>query len=385
MATWDTERICPYCGKSMLLGDCPIVATGTLGVQEMRDMVSSGYATYDRYGCVALSVGATGPTSDDDAGLRARSTGSQGPWRPKWHPEWERIAPAPERPVAPEGRFRRILSAPPDLPSPQDLVPDWMVARVRAIVPKRACPGCDHPLPREFDDRDIFIFVVAGTTGASKTTMQVELVRPDRAKPTDGLFAEFAAHDDSPDELMDLLSIENQEYPQTSVPEGAYRPWIVNVTNRSTDRSSLLFLYDVSGEVFATKDLADLHLGFLAWTDALLILVDPDQLTGRDLAIQTRMVTRLIAGTNPQAEIGVVLAKADKLGMAADARWGPQRVKAAFESLQAHGILTAVKTAGSDESRVSWHACAANPGGKGREAPYGVFEAALSVLARTEL
>jgi hypothetical protein len=412
VAGYSTPRNCPYCGRRFQLGQCPVVATGSVGLATLSRLVQAGELVKDPDGFVVSPARRSGRIESARSGKAfeveksavaevidyfgdSRSRESQGehesaaddsagslPWRNGILQKYWLIAAAPEEPAKPQGVVQRLRGVREDIPSATEMS-ERALPGVRGLRPKRACPHCLYPLPREIDDREVFTVVVAGTTSASKTSFQKELVGDRTAVflEVEGSFEEFILSEESPRELMELLEEDNTTYRRTSVTDWP-EPWVVNVTAR-TGRPAMLYLYDLAGETFSDSDQRDHGAPFLKWADALIFLVEPRKSGAR----QALMFQGIMAEMHPAGSVAVVLAKADLVGVGPERVISESEIKDHLSMCGARQVVHVAEAAAANRpaGSVTYHAAAANPGELGTQAPYGVAQAFLAAVKSSDV
>ena len=266
MATLNTRRRCPYCGASIKLGDCPIVATSFSGV-EFRDATEF---TLDE---IEL------PSGGQPLDLLPRSG-------------WPVVARAPrEREVAPVaaptrrrsrleeafggGTATATVEEDPALPPLHD-----EVVR-REDVPARACPECEFPLPQSIDDRPAVVVAVVGVNRVGKThLLATSLTQAYRQRglaaigctefvPDDATGTRFMTEYHHPlfrrGELLEATAAEDEE--------ARFRPLVFDVTVDGVAFS--LILHDIAGEVLGDHRKRAHAAAYLRGARGIIFVVDP--------------------------------------------------------------------------------------------------------------
>ena len=166
-----------------------------------------------------------------------------------------------------------------------------------------------------------------------------------------------------------------------------FPPWILLATGHKLRIPALLFLYDLPGEVFSNRHLRAEVAECLRWSDGLIFLVDPTNFAVKG-QLQATMLEGMIRSLSKEAHIAIVLAKADLVGAAPDRVYSDTEVKDMITQVGGANLIQAAATAdpvGRGPSRVSFHLAAANPGGDGKSAAFGVFESFHAMLANTDV
>ncbi len=382
-AYFDTKRLCPFCGRQVLLADCPIVATNPEAERELRNLLEE--VADDNLSEVVLQ-GWRPPKSDSSNGdywdVHSRVD------------EEERLAVAPPPSWSPPQVRQRNKVAEVLAPTGAPRLPDTLEATAQipafGIEPRRACSVCGHPMPQEIDDRHVSTIVIAGITQASKSTLLTRLCRQTALgkRFIDLGFAEFVELEESPDDL-DVLAArvhrgERLERTEAPAQGGQYLPWSFLATGLKKRQPYLLFLHDVAGETYQNRTERARQAPFLGWADAVIFLVDPEPYVNpasRSAAWnQAKVLQGLLSAARPNAPVAVALAKADML------QFGPDSVtydgSAVKEALERIGAGPVVEAAGARVG-TSFHFVAAHP--EGGAEPFGVIELFAGIASRCGL
>ncbi len=374
-ATIETQRRCPFCGERILLADCPLVATDTDTVEELRYLIEAakepdppgGGGLEGRFRTVISRI-------DKRERLVVRPAPSMSPTQVRQH-----------------GRLREAI-APAQIPrlvDPKVAVADLPVFGLR---PRRACVVCNHPLPLEADDRALAALTVAGITHASKSTLLTqlcELASSGRQTSAMGL-SEFVEIEESPDDLDELAGLveRGETLPASVTPalDGHYLPWLFRITGARKRTPYLLFLHDVAGETFQDPSQRDRQAPFLAWTNAVVFLIDPEPYIKPELTSAPRSQAKVLSGVLSSTRrvdpppVAIALAKADMLGISADS--AAAEAAEVIEVLRKIGAGKLVEVARTCPS-ATFHFLAAHP--ENGEEPFGVVELFSSIASRSGL
>lgn len=249
----DTAR-CPYCARTIVLGDCPIVATETV-----RSGGSFGY---------------------DDAEVSARPQPVSGTPVTQWAGDddaWPVLAPPPAHVYAaePKGRMSRLTQSVPVLEPVEAVAPF-------EDLPARLCPACQEPLPGDIDSRELLTIAVVGMTGATKTHYLGSMLW--QAANLQALSeplscAEFAPDEPSAERFHNDYYLElftsGEPLPATALEEEVrLRPLAFRATFRDHQPRTLLF-HDVAGEVLTSRAVRNRVAPFVRRADGIVFLVDP--------------------------------------------------------------------------------------------------------------
>ncbi|NEE02770.1 TRAFAC clade GTPase domain-containing protein [Phytoactinopolyspora halotolerans] len=255
----NTTRTCPYCGRDVVLGKLPIVATnfGDRLTGEPLDRPASGAEPL------------------------------------RWVGEWPVVAEAP-LPASqtsnrgPIGRARESLRGAMPLPRPTELA-------AFEDSPARLCTHdtCLTPLPAEIDTGRIFIVPVVGTVAAGKSSyLTVVLQQAWREQRLARFgFEQFTLDEQSVEtyrqEYHRRLFRRKEILPGTQFDEDvAKKPLVCRIQYEGSD-PALLFLHDIGGEMLMDKSMRRRFGGFMRRADAIIFLIDPvclDRPDGRSWA-----------------------------------------------------------------------------------------------------
>jgi double-GTPase-like protein len=270
MATFGTRRRCPYCGETIELGACPIVATNFEGAE---------------------LVGAGGPVAGSIV-LHSRAK----PARRLERTGWPVLLEAPQGEVKQQpghrtpSRLEKMLGADPGNAcgagkgARKDLPPLFEVA-AREDLPARACPNCEYPLPQSIDERPAVVIGVVGVNAVGKThLMAASLGQAYRQ----GALSAIGVTEFVPDELTASrfldeyyrpLFQEGQLLAGTYVKkEARFAPLVFNVTMRGFGFS--LVLHDIAGESLASVHQRSAQAQFLHGAKGIIFVVDPRDIDG---------------------------------------------------------------------------------------------------------
>lgn len=277
----DTVRMtdtatCPFCGTSIILGECVIVATET-------DSPSGGPVA------VGISDLFEGISSEDDGS--GASTSEERPQPRSGAPvsdwagpneEWPIIHAAPLSEVTDSHRSRwsRLTSGIPELPTADELGPV-------EDLPARLCPYCETPLPADVDDRELLTIAVVGVKGATKTHYLASMLHT--AYHDQALYESIGCTEFAPDEqtatrfhenyYLKLFADGGKEYEETpqdgpGAEKVRFRPLAFRATFRDGIRRTLLF-HDVAGEVYTNRAKRNRMAPFVRRADGVIFLIDP--------------------------------------------------------------------------------------------------------------
>lgn len=263
LATLTTRRRCPYCGASIELGACPIVATGFEGAEFIHD------ENFDTK-TIELPSGA----------------------------HFEHTLPKTRWPiVAPPARQREVKAAPPrsrrsrleeafrpqgDSSVAGSRLPPLLSDDVRSEdVPRRACPTCESPLPQSIDRRPAVVIAVVGVNRVGKThLLAASLTQAYRQR---GLAiigcTEFVPDDSTSSRFMEAYYVPLFRHREILGPtnldeEARYHPLVFDVTLEGVDPFSLV-MHDVAGEVLGDHRLRARGASYLRAARGIIFVVDP--------------------------------------------------------------------------------------------------------------
>lgn len=260
MGRFGTRRRCPYCGETIELGDCPIVATNFEGAQYL----ASG-------GPIAGSVSLP---SEARVLRRLDRTG------------WPVLAEAPREARAQTSRrpsqLERLLGAEPGRirRSPRTALTPLFEVAAREDLPARACPECEFALPQAIDERPAVVIGVVGVNAVGKTNLMAAGLG--QAYRQDALarigVTEFVPDESTSSRFLDEyykpLFQEGRPLEGTQVNERArFAPLVFNVTLRASSFS--LILHDVAGESLADLQTRSAQAQFLHGARGIIFVVDP--------------------------------------------------------------------------------------------------------------
>lgn len=197
------------------------------------------------------------------------------------------------------------------------------------ICSRRVCPHCHNPLPENFGKTQIITIPIIGVTGSGKTVYMSSLLRNissyvsrvgyTGAIATGGVFAFQQSNQVA----------QNCKLPQPTEAELVQQP-LCFIMNKPIPGNRLqsytVVLYDLAGEYFNRDSTYDIHYEhkhrrpLLEHADGIILLIDPDQLTGRadeNLAvaalnnIQTVLLEGSRVGSRVATPIAICVPKAD--------------------------------------------------------------------------
>lgn len=265
MATLGTRRRCPYCGETIELGDCPVVATNFDGAEFLG---ASGPAA----GSVSLPSGAT---------LKRRLQRTGWPVLAE-APREEGVEASSRRP----SRLERMLGAAPGSADSKTPLPSLFEKAAREDLPARACSNCEFPLPQSIDERPAVVIGVVGVNSVGKThLMAASLGRAYRQNalgcigvtefvPDEATSSRFLADYYRPlfqeGELLGATQMNK---------EARFAPLVFNVTMQSFGSFSLI-LHDIAGESLADFRQRSAQAQFLHGARGIIFVVDPRDIDG---------------------------------------------------------------------------------------------------------
>lgn len=288
MPTLTTKVRCPYCGDSLALGDCPIVATAT-SENGVGLPITSGLD----HSSASMAHGQPGPDEGDeeaDEGYRNTAMSGEGgsgkPERDKYETisrqlvlrwtdsGWPVVAEGPLTGYRDESTKRRKASAwlrglPPveEKAAPEDL-------------PARACSQCGRPLPIDIGVRPLKVLAVIGTIGAGKTHFLASALSE---AYHDQSLSEFGYSEFFPDEATSFR-IEDELFEdviraqaragRTETSKFDYVPLCFRVSIGGSNEATVL-IHNIPGEVLMNRSRRAQYLPFLRRADGLIFLIDP--------------------------------------------------------------------------------------------------------------
>jgi hypothetical protein len=266
MPTLQTKRRCPYCGSSIQLGDCTIVATG----------FDSEYLSSEDFDVAEIELpSGTVPTD----------------FLPKT--KWPVIAPAAKsaRVLEPAGgvpeggsKVERLFRRPeePMVEEDAELPPLLSAGVLREDLPARACPRCQFPLPQSIDFRPAVVVGIVGVNRVGKTHLLAAIMT--EAYRRRGLASigctEFVPDENTSSRFTEdyfLPLFRRQEILDATNPEDEevrFRPLVFDVTLPDTPPFTLV-LHDVAGEVFGSQRKREHLAAYLKAARGLIFVVDP--------------------------------------------------------------------------------------------------------------
>jgi hypothetical protein len=264
--------VCPYCGETIVLGECVIVATETV----TRSGGGSSIGAGGLFEGLESDEEAAGPLSSEEkpqprSGLEVSDwAGPNGEW-PIIH-----AAPLSELTDVPRSRWSRLTTGIPRLASADELGPI-------EDLPARLCPRCETPLPADVDDRELLTIAVVGVQGATKTHYLASMLHT--AYHDQALYESIGCTEFAPDEqsakrfheeyYLRLFAVGGEVIRATPVAEDIrFKPLAFRATFRDGTPRTLLF-HDVAGEVFTDRAMRNRMAPFLRRADGVIFLVDP--------------------------------------------------------------------------------------------------------------
>lgn len=288
MARLRDKRDCPYCGKSIVLGECPIVATNLRTPEAFGSKSRSGSSQQWEFARRKFGDGA-----ENEDGFREESfdddpdgefDGSLEPVsgapilcdeddRPIWIGSFPLIAEAPvtggKGIVGRSADGMKKLPAVTELAEPEDL-------------PQRSCTECSNALPPDLDDRRLFTIAVLGTSGAGKShylASALEAAYRQQKLEAAGCL-EFAPDESTArrfhqDYYAPLFRKHTPLGPTQRDEQVRLRPLVFRIKFPNGPDSSILF-HDVDGEALQSRAIRNRVAPFVRRADAVIFLIDPD-------------------------------------------------------------------------------------------------------------
>jgi hypothetical protein len=279
VATFETERSCPYHGGWIRLADCPIVATNGVVISELASSNGHSHDESD----------AEVPVSPDAARVALRSVRAREgalkftPGRPltsKVDGVPRTIVADPPVPPAPpvKRRFVPRDRRAPVLPSPAALASEYGGQRGR---PVRACPdpGCLHPLPSTIDSRDPISIALVGNSQASKTTTVAALLAGLRRHGPEALGVKtFSPSETTFQHVRDVLQgyMRRHNTAQTHASR-FHAPLEFNTELGPYQTPVTVLVHDVAGEDLMDSQLRLRWAPYVLWADVILFLYNPEE------------------------------------------------------------------------------------------------------------
>lgn len=264
-ATLDTRRRCPYCGETIELGDCPVVATNFDGAEYI--------------GLTGVAPGSVSLPSEAEPLRRLDRTG------------WPVLCEAPrtagiKASRRTPSRLERVLGADPGGSNGRAPLPSLFDGAAREDLPARACSHCEFPLPQSIDQRPAVVIGVVGVNAVGKTNLMAASLG--QAYRQNAL-ASIGVTEFVPDEatssrfLADYYKpLFNEDRPLLGTqvnPQARFAPLMFNVTMRSFG-SFTLILHDVAGESLADVRTRAAQAQFLYGARGIIFVVDPRDIDG---------------------------------------------------------------------------------------------------------
>jgi hypothetical protein len=262
-ATYETRRRCPYCGESVRLSECPIVATNYEGVEfraatelELAEVeLPSGQAPLRLLPQTFWPVVAEAPAVREE---RDAASGGQSPFEQAFG-SFKRGGPEKELPPVAEEE-----------------------GVAREDLPARACTGCWFPLPTTIDSRPAVVVAVVGVNRVGKTHLLASSLT--RAYRSDGLQSigctEFVPDEETGHRFMEdyfnPLFRRGEVLSATAAEddEVRFKPLVFNVRLDGIEPFSLL-IHDVAGEVLGDRRKRALGATYLRAARGAVLVVDP--------------------------------------------------------------------------------------------------------------
>lgn len=199
-------------------------------------------------------------------------------------------APRPDEPLA--AYLGSAVSLPPVF-GPPAAGRRRRTAQRRAACPdcgrftaRRACPECHNPLPAAYCETPGKIVALVGAKNSGKSTYIAVLLHELSHRVGAELGSSLVACDDRTIERYKRdfhrpLFAERRLLPATASAVDAPREplvYLLTRTRRRREMSLTLVLFDTAGEDLRSRDVADLHLRYVAAADAIIFLLDPMEL-----------------------------------------------------------------------------------------------------------
>jgi hypothetical protein len=345
VATTQTMRTCPWCGSSVRLAHCPVVATNLAGadgsglsgggsLDAMASGLGGGEFSLGELGGGELGIGVAPAmeevTAPAAAAAAERPVPVSGARVLGYAGEWPIVAAPqldPARSSAFVDMFRRALKPIATQADPRD-------------VPARACVACHHPLPTDIDDRDVIIISVLGINRAGKTyllaTALAEALHRGalQAAGVTGFSADEATSGRfHRDYYLPVFRLRHRlDQTQDPADGDAVEPLIFRFEVGGTPY--ILALHDLAGEAIADHRRRAVVAPFVRHSDALLFVVDPLEIEELRRALPVEQVTvdwrsweqadvlrgciDTLGDRAPSVPVSVVVTKSDLVSLAED-------------------------------------------------------------------
>ena len=285
MPTLTSKVRCPYCGDSLALGDCPIVATATSengvrlpitsGLDDSTSSMTPGLLRSDDGDDEAFTNTAIEQDGGSGRTERGRYRTISGQPVLRWtNSGWPVVAAGPAAGYRDEATNRRkaaawvrSLPAVEDQAAPEDL-------------PARACSKCGRPLPTDIGVRPLMILAVIGTIGAGKTHFLASALSQayhDQSLSDFGyteFFPDEATSFRIEDELFEDVIRAKAKADATETAKFDYVPLSFRVSTGGNKEATIL-IHNIPGEVLMNRGLRARYLPFLRRAHGLIFLIDP--------------------------------------------------------------------------------------------------------------
>lgn len=329
MADYRTRRKCPWCGETVTLSECSVIATNTKatgGAGPTAGVASLGEFDDEPTYSQTVSDLQTGPVPVSGADVLGYAGG------------YPIIARSPASQA--DSGLRKALAA----GGLSTLPPLGRVAD-QADLPSRQCPKCLSPLPAAIDDLPLQILGIVGLNRAGKTYFMAAALAG--ALYHSRLEVAGIGHFSADEDTSSLFRKEyfnrafrKQErlqasFERTDDSAPMYRPLLFEVED-PFGRRHLIAMHDVSGEVISNQQKRSRFLPFMPHIDGLLFVVDPLEIEAIRNRVPPEQVTDDFKdwdqvsvlkacidalGTKAmQVPVNVVLTKSDLVTYAADRR-----------------------------------------------------------------
>lgn len=265
----EVRRVCPFCGKEIVLNWCSIYATAGQRARRAAPVPEPVDAL--------LSDVLDEPSDDELIGEVPPAPRTARPARSSSGLLWSWTPPAPPEPV----RRGRWFSPTPARPVEQGLVS--LTAFAPGLLPRRYCylEDCGQPLPPDLDDRQARIVSVVGLNAAGKTYYLATALTEALNGP--GLdiagFREFEPDEETAQRFFlnyySPVYRDNQALQATPEAGSAGQKSLNFRARIDGGHPMLVMTHDISGETLMDYAKRARDAGFLRHSSAVIFLVDP--------------------------------------------------------------------------------------------------------------
>lgn len=284
MARLAKRRECLYCGSSLVLGECSIVATraapgSTLPSKNDAHARSAAIPQAE----TPNQPSSDGPGAEFDSFVRRPDEEYLPPsgaevlqWTPSGWPviAFGQLSERIER----NGR-RTLRDRTRRLPSPQE-------SASLQDLPARACTTCGRPLPLDLDERPVHIVAVVGTGAAGKSLFLATAL--DQAIHSQSLaaygYSQFLPDENTAKrydtELYKPRVVDRKMDMPTEEVHFSILPLCFKLASEGIRDYKTIAIHDIPGEALMSRGLRADLLPFLRRADALVFLIDPKRLPG---------------------------------------------------------------------------------------------------------